>query len=102
MIQYKKSTAYSRFLNNLKINNYNIIYGNLEYLHINKIKNFKNLNDELDYYDNNLDILLDYYDKLNNSKNKLYIRYCLINNINRNNKNDFNKCNFCLYKDGLI
>jgi hypothetical protein len=66
-------------------------------LHNNYIKN---LDDELDYYLNNLDILLDY--EKSNSKNKLYVKFCLINSIKTDdkteNKNKLYFCKICFYE----
>ena len=72
--------------------NNNIIYGNLHDLHIKKKLFFLddiNYDKELEYYCNNLDLLLSYYDNKIINKNIILREYLIINNFkNVTYKND--------------
>ena len=85
-INYNSSTSYSR-LNKKLIKTSNIKYGTLLNNHNNLISKFKNEKDELNYYNDNIDILLNYNDNTCNNKNKLILEYNNINQLDmKNNK----------------
>ena len=100
------STPYSRFNKNLnKTSNINV--GTVENNHINITNKFKEndlYDEELNYYCNNIDLLLNYYDDTYINKNKLLIDYIKINQLNIKNNKIINKniCYNCQDKNLIV